>query len=101
MKIYPLGENNPQNKKLKLVQQKWKMLLCAMLLPFCMYAQDKIKVTGRVTGEGNLPVQNVSVVEKGSATGAVTDENGNFTISVSKTGTLVFSSLNYVPQEVK
>jgi hypothetical protein len=101
MKIYPLGEMNLKQKKINGQQQKWKMLLYVLMFPLCMYAQDKVKVTGRVTGENNQPLATVSVVEKGSSTGTLTDEKGSFIINVSKTATLVFSSLNYVTQEVK
>lgn len=98
---YPLQGKDPQKTKLQALRNRLNALLLVMLLPVCIYAQDKIKVSGHVTDEANQPVSGVSVTEKGMNAGAITDANGNFTVTVSKTGTLVFSSLNYTMQEVK
>ncbi len=75
--------------------------MAALFVLVAVHAQTKIKIVGKVTGDNNLVLANVSVVEKGSAAGTLTDENGNFAINASPAGTLVFSSLNYVSQEVK
>ena len=65
-----------------------------------VYAQDKISVTGKVvdnTGDG-LP--GVSVLEKGTMNGAVTDLNGNYNLLASQEATLVFSFMGFVSQEI-
>lgn len=77
------------------------LFVLALFMLGPVHAQTKMKIVGRVVGESNQALANVSVVEKGSTSGTVTDENGNFTINASSTGTLVFSSLNFISQEVK
>ncbi|MBL7702511.1 MAG: TonB-dependent receptor [Ferruginibacter sp.] len=62
---------------------------------------DKIKVTGRVTGSDGMPVAGASVVQKGSSTGTSTDNNGVYTITVDDNATLLITSIGYEAQEVK
>ena len=54
-------------------------------------------VTDASTGE---PVPFASIQLQGTMTGANTDADGNYTISVPSTGTLVFSSVGYITQSV-
>jgi TonB-dependent starch-binding outer membrane protein SusC len=59
-------------------------------------------VKGKVVdGENDEPLIGVSVVLKGTATGAITDENGDYTIDLpSGDGTLLFSFVGYEVKEV-
>lgn len=58
-------------------------------------------VTGRVIATDNQPLPGVSVTEKGTANVTVTDDEGRFSLRVSKTPTvLVFSYVGYVNQEI-
>lgn len=75
-------------------------LIICLLAPFLLFAQNKIKVTGRVIGENNVALANATVLEKNTKNGTVTDENGNYTIVVAPNATLVILSLNYLPQEI-
>ena len=61
--------------------------------------QDNI-IKGKVTGEKDEPLSNVSVTVKGVTTGTTTDANGMFTISVPENAILVFSSIGYAEQEI-
>lgn len=69
-------------------------LLC-MLTASTAFAQN-IQATGSVkdanTGE---PVSYASVIVKGTTKGVETDDFGNFSLSIPKNGTLVFSSIGY------
>lgn len=57
-------------------------------------------VTGLVTGETNEPLVGVTVAEKGTPNGTVTDARGRFSLNVrDERATLVFSSVGYVTQE--
>lgn len=56
-------------------------------------------VTGTVTSEGEA-LPGVTVTEKGTSNGTVTDSDGKFTISVSGSATLVFTFVGMTPQEV-
>jgi TonB-linked SusC/RagA family outer membrane protein len=69
---------------------------------FCLgaLAQER-RVTGRITGENNQPVPNVSVVIRGTTTGTTTNEQGVYTITVpNDRAILVFSSVGYGSREV-
>lgn len=62
---------------------------------------DKIKVTGRITGENGEAIAGASVLQKGSGTGTFADNNGVYTLTVDNDATLVISSIGYETQEVK
>lgn len=69
-------------------------------LPHSVLAQSK-KITGKVVSEeGNKPLTPVSVQLKNSSTGTVTDDNGDFSITVGENSVLVFSFSGYKEQEV-
>ena len=58
-------------------------------------------IRGRVTGENGEGIPGVSIVLKGSNTGTVTDVNGGYALTLpDASGTLVFSFIGYVSQEV-
>ncbi|WP_129022142.1 MULTISPECIES: SusC/RagA family TonB-linked outer membrane protein [Edaphocola] len=64
------------------------------------FAQSRV-VKGRVLDETGEAVLGASVVIKGTQSGTVTDDNGNFTISVPEgSNTLIISSLGLGTQEV-
>ena len=75
-------------------------LMLTMLVPQLM-AQGKIDVTGTVTDEFNSPMAGVTVFEKGTTNGTVTDLNGVYHIKVGPDATLVFTSVGYSMQELK
>jgi iron complex outermembrane receptor protein len=76
------------------------LILVALVWSSQAFAQGRT-VTGKVTsaedGEG-LP--GVNILIKGTSTGAVTDFDGNFSLSVSNNDVLVFSFIGFVSQEV-
>ncbi len=76
-----------------------KRLLLCMLLSFFVslaFAQQARTVTGTVKDEKGAPVPFAAVQVKGTTTGATTDENGAFSVSVSSQApVLVVSSLGY------
>jgi TonB-linked SusC/RagA family outer membrane protein len=58
-------------------------------------------VTGKVTsGDDGTGLPGVSILEKGTSNGTVSDADGNYSISVNPNGTLVFSFVGYASQEV-
>ncbi|WP_298717804.1 SusC/RagA family TonB-linked outer membrane protein, partial [Chitinophaga sp.] len=60
-----------------------------------------ITVTGRVTDVNGAPLPGVSVKVKGSSRGALTNENGEFSLTdVDPGSVLVFSSIGFTRQEV-
>ncbi len=63
--------------------------------------QDK-KVTGKVTDSSGTPLPGASVVVKGTTTGVITDNNGNYSLSnITENATLQFSFIGMKTQEVK
>lgn len=60
-----------------------------------------ITVTGKVVNAAGQPLVKVSVVEKGTTNGAVTNEDGSFSINVSnKDAVLVISYVGFKSQEI-
>lgn len=75
-------------------------VLFALMLTTTVAAQ-KITVHGTVTDSQDEPVIGASVLEIGTQNGAVTDLDGNFTLSVEKGAILRISYIGSVTQEVK
>lgn len=75
------------------------LLFVMFFVPSIMLAQSN--VTGTVTEKStSLPLPGVNVVVKGTATGAATDFDGNYQISVNNGDILVFSYIGFVTQEI-
>jgi TonB-dependent starch-binding outer membrane protein SusC len=79
--------------------RRWLLVLPLVLFGLVAFAQNA-RITGKVTDETNDGLPGVSVQVKGSATGTVTDIDGNYSISAPREGTLVFSYTGYGTQEV-
>jgi TonB-linked SusC/RagA family outer membrane protein len=66
-----------------------------------VYLQPQQVVTGKVTDEEGNPLPGVNIIIKGTMTGAITDADGNYTITVDvPDAILVFSFVGYTTQEV-
>jgi TonB-linked SusC/RagA family outer membrane protein len=66
------------------------------------FQDEKHVITGRLTDEASgekLP--GVSILIKGTSTGAVSDIDGNYSLSVSNTDVLVYSLVGYLSKEVQ
>lgn len=57
-------------------------------------------ITGKVTGDNNVPLAGVSVQVKGTSKGTVTNEQGTYTINAGSADVLVFSYVGYESQEI-
>ncbi len=84
-----------------------RKIFTLLFLPFIFFlslsVQAQVKtVTGKVTSsEDGLPLSGVGIKVKGTTTGAASDQNGNFSISVpGNSSVLVFTYLGFVTQEV-
>ena len=75
------------------------LLLFAFLCVQGIMAQGN-PVTGTVTDDLGAPLPGVNVVQKGTTNGTSTDFDGNFSINVPSTTTLVFSSLGFTTKEI-
>lgn len=82
---------------------KKSLFLFAVLSVLCFqftWAQQKATVTGVVKDSKGYPLPGVSVSEKGTTNGGITDMNGSYKINAASSGTLVFSFIGYVKKEV-
>lgn len=69
-----------------------------MFLSISMMAQ-KVPVSGTVSDQTG-PVIGASVIEKGTTNGTMTDNDGHFTLTVSKGAVIEISSIGYKTQEI-
>ncbi|MFD0990098.1 SusC/RagA family TonB-linked outer membrane protein [Mariniflexile jejuense] len=91
-------------KKITQYNKAYVALFIGVFL-FCLNinAQNSITISGVVTDGGDLggPLPGVTVLVKGTTTGASTDFDGNYTLSnVASNATLVFSYVGYKKQEI-
>lgn len=78
------------------------VLILLGLVMFCglsVWAQEK-NITGLVTDKSGEAIPGVSVVEKGTTNGTITDIDGNYNITVSDAVTVVFSFIGMKTQEI-
>lgn len=64
-----------------------------------LFGQQKHTVTGKVTDEKGVGIPGVSILEKGTSNGTVTNLDGNYTVNASSQSVLVYSFIGYIPQE--
>ena len=77
----------------------WLSLAMLMMVTLPGFAQ-KIIVHGYVDDDLGEPLIGATVMEKGTTNGTATDIDGNFTLTVSPTATLLVSYVGYDPMEV-
>jgi len=100
MKNLSLNKGRPSCLCILIFAMLFSNQIHAIELTFASYAkQTQHQITGTVT-DATGPLPSVTVSIKGTATSAVTDENGNFSITASPTDIIVFSFLGYATQEI-
>lgn len=87
-------------------EKKWgisRFLLMSVLFSLLIlptWAQDRVTVSGRLTGgAGQDPLIGASVLEKGRTNGVTADADGRYTISVKGDAVLEFSFIGYKTKE--
>ncbi|WP_025741628.1 SusC/RagA family TonB-linked outer membrane protein [Aquimarina pacifica] len=89
---------------MKQLHKKQKNLWSILLLLFICtgsYAQENYNITGTVTSAGNnSPIPGISVLVVGSNTGAVTDFDGKYSVSVKSGDQLQFSYVGFATQTI-
>lgn len=69
-----------------------------LIVTICTILQAQIKLKGSVKDSNNLPISYCSIGIKNSEVGAITDENGNFSIEIPENlskSQLIFDALGY------
>ncbi|MGK6349955.1 SusC/RagA family TonB-linked outer membrane protein [Parapedobacter sp. DT-150] len=86
----------------------YSLIALCCLLVFPPYAEAALPishqqtVTGRISTADNTPLAGVSVVEKGTQNTTVTNDDGQFTLTVANVpATLVFTYIGYASQEIQ
>ncbi|WP_268224736.1 SusC/RagA family TonB-linked outer membrane protein [Sinomicrobium oceani] len=99
--IYPSGlflsrRRNPVDFGIRARTLFMVLCLCCSLSSFAQRA-----ITGTVTDQSGAPLPGVSITEKGTTTGAVSDFDGNFTLYVGgQSPVLIFSYMGFETQEI-
>ena len=78
------------------------VLFALLNIPLMLFAQGGYKVTGHVvSAEDNEPMIGVSILQKGTTNGVITDINGNYTLEIKGTAstTLSFSYIGMQSQQ--
>ncbi|WP_242082995.1 TonB-dependent receptor [Aestuariivivens sediminis] len=76
---------------------KWMVFLMLLTTSGALLAQV---VSGTVIDDASQPLPGVSVIIKGTSTGATTDFDGNYTINATNGDVLVFSYVGFETQEI-
>ncbi|HEY2728104.1 MAG TPA: SusC/RagA family TonB-linked outer membrane protein, partial [Parafilimonas sp.] len=85
-----------KTKRLK----KYFLFFISMLTLLHATAQNTIEIKGKVTDDKGAPLNGASIILKGSKTGTVTNNNGDYSFTINNAGTLIFSYAGYINKEV-
>lgn len=80
---------------------KRSILILMGLLFFGFSGIAQSTITGTIIDENGQPIPGVNILEKNTNNGAVSDFDGNYTITVDDKATIVFSYIGYKTQEVE
>ena len=83
----------------QLLKERLVLSMLTLLMPLGLFAQD-IKVQGVVKDETGETVIGASVMQKGTTNGAVTDIDGNFSLTVPSKATFLVSYIGFTTQEI-
>ncbi|UAM97146.1 TonB-dependent receptor [Polaribacter litorisediminis] len=83
---------------MKITTIKHMLFVVALLVTSMVYSQTKIK--GKVTDENGMPLPGVTIIVKGTKSGTASDFDGNYSIDASSSGTLEYSYLGFLTQEI-
>lgn len=79
--------------------KKFFLLFLLALPAMFLFAQETTEIKGRITDTEGAGIPGVTILVKDSHQGAISDLEGNYTIMVPSTGTLVYSFIGYATQE--
>ena len=87
-------------KQLKTILGKRFLLMGLALLSTTLFVNAQTTVSGNIT-DNSGPLPGVTILEKGTTNGTVSDFDGNYTLSIeNQNAVLVFSYLGFLTQEV-
>ncbi|GER59816.1 hypothetical protein ULMA_19240 [Patiriisocius marinus] len=74
------------------------LYIILFLISYSSFSQNERLIEGDLTNE--IDVEGIHILNKTSRFNAITDQNGNFKIEANAKDTLVFSAINFYPQQV-
>ena len=77
-------------KKIKYLHSLLILILCSHIV-----SAQGINVSGNVTDEDRQPMPGVNIIVQGSLQGAVSDQDGNYSLDANINDTLIFSFIGY------
>lgn len=83
------------------LQRSAQLSATILLVMLGLSAFAQVTITGTVTSTSKEPQPGVSIYEKGSSNGTVSDAEGKYTITVPQDAVLSFSSIGFITLEVK
>jgi TonB-linked SusC/RagA family outer membrane protein len=83
------------------MKQKRFYFTIALLLGVFSFALAQVSVTGKVSSSSGEALTGANVVEKGTTNGAVTDLDGNFSLSVKPGAILQISMIGFTTQDIE
>lgn len=84
------------NLKTFMKAPRFLCIVCSVLLSLSAWGQNRTTLKGRVIDKGlNEPLIGVSIQEKGTSNGVITDLDGNFEFRAPSDATIVFSFIGY------
>jgi TonB-linked SusC/RagA family outer membrane protein len=91
----------PSTMQIFTILRRFTLLILSVVISTgFLFAQEKT-ITGKVSAEGEGPLPGVNVTVQGTTTGAITDVNGTYKITVpGPAAVLVYSSIGYVNKSV-
>ncbi|MDR2384345.1 MAG: TonB-dependent receptor [Tannerella sp.] len=75
-------------------------VLCILTVSFASAQQTTVKVKGVVTDPNNETLPGVSIYQKNTTNGVVSNNDGEYEVTVAPNSVLVFSYIGYTPQEI-
>lgn len=82
-----------------MLKKRLLIFLFSVSIGLGLYAQKTI--TGTVVDNSNHPVPGVSILEKGTLNGSITQVDGKYSVVVSENATLVYSFIGFATQEIE
>ena len=80
--------------------KKLTVIALSLLVGAALSAQERVTLTGRVIDDYDEPLIGAGVVQQGTNNGAITDLDGNYTLTVPAGSVVEFSCVGFVTQEV-
>lgn len=80
---------------------RWHVFLSLFFICTAFAHAQTVKITGNITSaKDGLPIVGVTIVEKGTTNGTISDEEGFFSMNAERSGILQVSFIGFVKQEI-